>query len=279
MYLNPGSIAVPSMNQQLQRAAEWIRSARSIVAFTGAGISAESGVPTFRDDGGFWTEFPPEEFATWQGLRSTAVRRPKDFARFVHAVIAPIADAQPNAAHRALAAAERHRPITIVTQNIDRLHHDAGSTTVYELHGSLFETRRPSGRFHSLISRREVQKVARTLERINRGPFTRIRIAAALRKFAGFGSGGVYLPKLVLFGDAMAQPDWDQANEVVKKCDVLLQIGCSREVMPAAMLPREAKSHGALIITVDPQPAGGDLWLRGTAGEIVPELFALAFPK
>lgn len=267
------------MSQQMQQAAEWIRSARSIVAFTGAGISAESGVPTFRDDGGFWTEFPPEEFATWQGLRETAVRRPKDFARFVHAVIAPIADAQPNAAHRALAKAERRCPITVVTQNIDRLHQEAGSTTVYEIHGSLFETRRPSGRFHSLISRHEVQKVARTLERISQGSFTRVRILAALRKFAGFGAGGVYLPKLVLFGDAMAQPDWDRANEVVKKCDVLLQIGCSREVMPAAMLPHEARMSGALTISIDPQPAGGDLWLRGKAGEVVPQLFDLAFPK
>lgn len=267
------------MNHQLQRAAEWIRSARSIVAFTGAGISAESGVPTFRDTDGFWTEFPPERFATWRGLAATAALRPKQLARFVHAVVAPIADAKPNAAHLALAAAEEHCPITVVTQNIDRLHQDAGSTTVYEIHGSLFETRHRSGRFRSILSRREMQQVAKSLERCTRGLFTRSRLPLAARALAGIDLRGLYLPRLVLFGDALAEPDWKRSREAALKCDVMLQIGCSGVVLPAAMLPHEAKAQGASIITVDPQPAGGDLWLRGTAGEIVPKLFELAFPK
>lgn len=267
------------MNQQMQRAAEWIRAARSIVAFTGAGISAESGVPTFRDDGGFWTEFPPERFATWRGLAATAALRPKQLARFVHAVVAPIAEAKPNAAHLALAAAEEHADITVVTQNIDRLHQDAGSTTVYEIHGSLFETRYRSGRFRSVLSRLEMQQVAASLDRCTRGILTRTRLPFAARALAGIDLGGIYLPRLILFGDALAEPDWKRAREAASNCDVVLQIGCSGVVMPAAMLPHQAKMNGASIITVDPQAAGGDLWLRGTAGEIIPELFESAFPK
>jgi NAD-dependent deacetylase len=265
------------MNHQLQRAAEWIRSARSLVAFTGAGISAESGVPTFRDTDGFWREFPPERFATWRGLLDTAVRRPKQLAKFVHAVVAPIADAQPNAAHRALAVAEEHLKITVVTQNIDRLHQEAGSTTVYEVHGSLFETRRRSGRFHELLSRREMQQVARSLERCTRGLFVRSRFPFAVRRLAGIDVGGIYFPRLVLFGDALAQPDWQRAQAAAAECDVMLQVGCSGVVMPAAMLPHDARANGARVITVDPQEAAGELWLRGTAGEVVPELFRVAF--
>lgn len=265
------------MNLQMQRAADWIRSARSLVAFTGAGISAESGVPTFRDTDGFWREFPPERFATWRGLVDTAIRRPRQLAKFVHAVVAPIADAQPNAAHLAIAAAEEHLKIQVVTQNIDRLHQDAGSTTVYEIHGSLFETHRRSGRFHAILSRRELQQVARSLERCTRGLFVRSRFPFAVRPLAGIDLRGIYLPRLILFGDALAEPDWRQARAAAEQCDVMLQVGCSGVVLPAAMLPHDARANGARVITVDPQEAAGDLWLRGTAGEVVPELFRLAF--
>src|SRR5262249_13626560 len=121
------------MSHQLARAADWIRSCTRLLIFTGAGISAESGIPTFRDDGGFWQQFPPEHFATWRGLLNTAAFRPRQFAEFLHAVIAPIASSRPNAAHLAIAAAENSLDIQIVTQNIDGLHQDAGSMCVYEI--------------------------------------------------------------------------------------------------------------------------------------------------
>ena len=107
-----------------------LRKARRVVAFTGAGISAESGVPTFRDAEGFWQRFPPEKFATWKGLISTAASDPRSVAEFVLNVVEPIATAEPNPGHQALAELERQVPTTVITQNIDGLHQTAGSTTV-----------------------------------------------------------------------------------------------------------------------------------------------------
>jgi NAD-dependent deacetylase len=131
----------------LSLAASWLRSAREVVVFTGAGVSAESGIPTFRDDEGFWQHFPVEEFATWRGLVRAAIRRPRRLAEFIHAVLHPIAVAKANAGHRAIAEMEKHVGVTVVTQNVDNLHQEAGSTIVHEVHGSLFEITTRRGRF------------------------------------------------------------------------------------------------------------------------------------
>jgi NAD-dependent deacetylase len=264
-------------SRNLSLAAEWIRSAGELLVFTGAGVSVESGIPTFRDDDGFWQTFPPEKFATWRGIVDTAVRSPKQLAAFVHAVVGPIAAAQPNAAHRAIADAEEHVRTVVVTQNIDRLHQDAGSTYVHEIHGTFFETVSQNGRFHSLVSKRELQQIATRLASAERGFFTRTRIARAVRPILGLTRAGFYRPKLVLFGDAMAEPDWTKAQEAAQRCDVFLQIGCSGVVMPAAGLPLEARAHGAKIIAVDRSPVHADAWISGRAADVVPRLFAEAF--
>ena len=154
------------MSDPIAEAARRLRGSRRLLVFTGAGISAESGIPTFRDDEGFWNRFPPERYATWQGLVSTALRRPHEFAEFVHAVIEPIARAVPNAAHRALAAAEKHVPMVVATQNVDGLHQDAGSSVVHEIHGSFFEVVYRSGRRRRLLQRNDLLKVAEQLQRV-----------------------------------------------------------------------------------------------------------------
>src|SRR5580704_14259771 len=112
-----------------------LRKARNVVVFTGAGISAESGIPTFRDADGFWQRFPPEQFATWSGLLRTALTRPQLVAEFVLNVVEPVAKAAPNAAHRAVAELQKYAKTSVVTQNIDGLHQSAGSTHVHEIHG------------------------------------------------------------------------------------------------------------------------------------------------
>jgi NAD-dependent deacetylase len=261
----------------LQQAVWRIRQSRQLVVFSGAGISAESGIPTFRDDDGFWRKFPPEHFATWQGIVKTACTQPKQFAEFVHAVIAPIANASPNAAHLAIADAEKHLPVTVVTQNIDNLHQDAGSTIVHAFHGSLFEIVNRSGRFHSLISRRELQNTGRAIQKASRGIFRLPRILFAMRLLTGIGFRGLYHPNLIMFGDKMAEPAWSKALLAAQQCDCLLQIGCSGMVMPAAMIPLEAKANGACVITVDLDNYEGDIALKGSAAEIVPSLFREAF--
>jgi NAD-dependent deacetylase len=261
----------------LSVAAEWLRSAREVVVFTGAGVSAESGIPTFRDEGGFWQDFPAEEFATWRGLVHAAVCRPRRLAEFVHAVLYPIASAKPNAGHRAIADLERHVNVTVVTQNIDNLHREAGSTVVHEVHGSLFEVVTRRGRVLHLLSRRRLLRVAEAVGRARRGPFVLPRVLLAIRPLAGLGLRGLHVPRIVLFGDAMAEPDWSHALEAARRCDCMIQVGTSGTVLPAAMLPMEAKAAGTKVITIDPDDGTGDVWLRGTAATVLPQLVGTAF--
>src|SRR5262245_58965645 len=116
-----------------------LRKARRVVVYTGAGVSAESGIPTFRDAEGFWQRFPPEQFAQWSGLFTMVFSETRRVAEFILNVVEPIAMAKPNAAHLAIAGLERHVPTIVVTQNIDGLHQAAGSKEVHEIHGSLWE--------------------------------------------------------------------------------------------------------------------------------------------
>src|SRR5262245_38010140 len=127
------------MKVSLVRTKEILRNSKRIAIFTGAGVSAESGIPTFRDDSGLWREFPPERYAHWKGLLREAWRNPEGVCRFLLGVIKPIANALPNAAHRAIARLEEERSATVITQNIDGLHQDAGNVRVREIHGSLFK--------------------------------------------------------------------------------------------------------------------------------------------
>jgi NAD-dependent deacetylase len=266
-----------SSDSELRQAAEAIRRAEKIVVFSGAGISVESGVAAFRAGGSLWKEFPPEQFATRHGLVRTAKRDPNRFWRFLCAIIGPIADARPNAAHRAIVELERHAQVTVVTQNIDGLHQDAGSKVVHEVHGSLLETRpRGSRSPNRRLTRRQLQSIARALRRaprLLRLPWS----LAAIRPLAGPGLRGIHLPNLVLFGESLAEPAWSEAMEAARGCDVLLVIGCSLEVWPAAFLPIDAKVNGATVIAIDPEFRPGDIWLKGPAAEITPRLLEAAF--
>jgi len=165
----------------LSLAAGWLRSAREVVVFTGAGVSAESGIPTFRDAGGFWQRFPATEFATWQGLEQVMAWQPQRLAEFLYAVLHPLAVARPNAGHRAIAQLEQHVRVTVVTQNVDRLHQEAGSTTVHEVHGSLFEMVAPDGEIRRVLSRHEMQRVAEQLDRARHRQPVGPRVLLALR--------------------------------------------------------------------------------------------------
>lgn len=248
-----------------------------MVVFTGAGVSAESGIATFRDADGFWQRFSPEEFANWAGLLKTAATQPRRFADFVLAVLEPIANAEPNAAHRAIADLERHVHVTVVTQNIDGLHQAAGSTVVKEIHGTLFELVNASGRFVRLVDRREMRQIADAVRTARESALIAAKLPLAIQPIFGPGAGGFHRPNLVLFGDAMAEPAWSQAAHAAMTCDVMLMVGTSGVVFPAATIPMEAKSHGATVINVDPHAPDGDLWLSGTACEVVPDLVAAAF--
>lgn len=263
--------------RSLSEAAHWLRSSREVVVFSGAGASAESGIPTFRDTDGLWRDFPPEQFGTWGGLLKTAALRPRRLARFLLAVFEPIAAARPNAGHLAVAEMERYLPVTVVTQNIDALQQAAGSTIVREIHGSLFEIVTLRGRFVRLVSRPRMVRMVESLRRAARSWAPLGRLLWAIRPVLGLGRRGIHRPNVVLFGEAMSEPAWTLALEAARSCDCMITVGTSGLVMPAAMLPSEARSAGAVIITIDPVCGGGDFWLRGPSAEILPALVKAAF--
>ena len=118
--------------------------------------------------------------------------------------------------------------------------------------------------------------MADSLDRARRGLFVLPRTLLAIRPLAGLGFRGLHLPRIVLFNDSMAEPAWTKASEAVQNCDCMIQVGISGTVMPAAMLPKEAKEPEP-IITIDPSEGEGDIWLRGTAATMLPELVRTAF--
>lgn len=268
-----------SFKENLLQAADWLREARRIVAFTGAGVSAESGIPTFRDDDGFWREFPPEYFAHWRGLIRTAFVDPVRLTKFVAAVIEPLAVAKPNPAHIALRELEQHRKLIIATQNIDGLHQAAGNKRVLEIHGSLYEIINLISKRRRILSPQQFARISNKLEGIRQRPFALTRLLFGIRPMIGLGFTGAWRPNVVLFGEGLAEPDWSNARSATGDCDCLLVIGTSGLVMPAAMLPGVAKEAGAKVIQIDPNDPGIGLWLRGNAGNVLPQLIEAAFGK
>lgn len=266
------------MDYQFQQAVEVLRASRHVVVFTGAGVSAESGIPTFRDDEGFWRRFPIDQFGNWKGLLKTAFTEPRRLAEYVSCVLGPIAEAEPNAAHRAIAEAGQSAcRVTVVTQNIDGLHQRAGSNTVFEIHGTLFSKCGLRGEPRGELSVPQMQRASRRIAAAQYGLFPLLRLLLAMRPLLGVGLRGAYRPALVMFGDALAQPAWGLARRAVEDCDCLVQIGTSGVVYPAAALPDLAATVGAATIAIDPEPTSADLWLQGPASEIVPRLFGEAF--
>lgn len=259
-------------------AADWLRDARRVVIFSGAGVSAESGIDTFRDDGGLWIDFPPETFATVRGILRTALLRPRRCAEFLHRILEPIAQARPNPAHQALAALDRHVETIVVTQNIDGLHQQAGSPIVHEIHGSLLETCTLRGRFVKLLNRAGLMQVSGAMSCAARSLFPRLRMLWAMRPLVGLSRHGLVRPRVVLFGEALCEPAWTESLAAARTCDLMLVVGTSGVVLPAAMLPSEASANGARVIAIDPDDAGRcDLWLRGAAGAVLPLLLRRAF--
>ena len=265
-------------SDEFELAVEWLRYAKRIVAFTGAGISADSGIATFRDDAGIWETFPPERFATWDGLLETLESRPDELAAFLLAVLEPIAKALPNAAHEALAELERHRDVTVVTQNVDGLHRLAGNAVVKEIHGTLFEVVTLGGRFVRLIDREELKRIVRQLHGIRAEGSQTQAILATIEPLIGMDANDAYRPKLVLFGDELSEPDWSDSLDAARECDLVISIGTSGEVYPAALLPIQAREAGARVLVIDPTVGtNANVWLQSNATETLPRLVQRAF--
>ncbi|ODS98054.1 MAG: NAD-dependent deacylase [Lautropia sp. SCN 69-89] len=235
----------------------WVQAARRLVVFTGAGVSAESGIPTFRDAlTGLWARFDPEQLATEAAFRAD----PSMVWRWYAERRAAIAAAQPNAAHRAIAALEGRGPrVSVVTQNIDGLHARAGSHEVLELHGNILRVKCLEG-----CGNPERIEPAFDWRADPREPPPCPRCGAPLR------------PDVVWFGELLPPDVFSRAERAALRCDLMLVVGTSALVHPAAGLPLLARQAGARIAVVNPQDtpidALADHVLRGSAATVLPEL-------
>jgi NAD-dependent deacetylase len=242
------------MTDEVEHARELVEQATSVAVLTGAGISAESGIPTFRDAlTGLWEKFRPEELATPEAFEAN----PKLVWDWYAWRRGAVAKAAPNAGHVALATIERRcrereADFTLVTQNVDGLHRAAGSERVVELHGNI-------RRVKCFDSHHPVESWAE-----DEGVPTCPRCGSLLR------------PDVVWFGEALPPDALAAALAAARTCDVFLCVGTSTVVEPAASLPFIAREAGARVIEVNPQPtpltAQASVSLRGAAGEILPLL-------
>lgn len=238
------------MQELIKRAAQALRTSRKTIALTGAGISAESGIPTFRDPGGLWDKYNPEEYATieafcqdpgkvWQMMR--------DFTE--------LKTAKPNPGHIALAQLEQMGFLgCIITQNIDNLHQDGGSEDVIEFHGNMR------------------QVVCQSCQKLL--PMSEISLNS-LPPYCR--CGGVFKPNGVFFGEPIPSFALSRAYEESQQAEVMLVIGTSAVVYPAAAMPGVAKEAGAQVIEINPEHTDltgpvSDFIIQDKAGVAIPKI-------
>jgi NAD-dependent deacetylase len=241
--------------------ARLIRTHQPCVVLTGAGVSTESGIPDFRSPTGLWAEFDPLEYASLPAFRAD----PAKVWRFYKPRIAMLTEAEPNAAHRALAALERAGLVeAAVTQNIDLLHERAGSRKLVEVHGSIRTASCPAcGASHP---RHEVVALLEVAD------------APACKQ-----CGAILKPDVVFFGELLPGEVIDRAFELARRARLLLVVGSALEVYPVAALPEQTLAGGGRLAIVNkgPTPYDGraDLKLEGNAGEVLGAVAAELVPS
>ncbi len=236
----------------------WLREAAHIAVLTGAGMSAESGVPTFRDaQTGLWARFRPEDLATEEAFRRDPARVWAWYAERRERM----RDVQPNAGHRAIAEFEQRHPgrLTLITQNVDGLHQKAGSRNVLALHGNIFEDRWLDA---CALARRPQDACAFGQAEPGQPP----RCATC---------GNLLRPAVVWFGEMLPPATLEAAQRAARRCDVMLVVGTAGQVYPAAGLAHEARAAGAQVLVVNPEPTE----LDGVAHHVLGATAAQALPR
>ena len=246
---------MPTMTQNsIEAAARALARALHVVVFTGAGVSRESGIATFRDpEDGLWTKYDAMEMATLEGY----VRDPEYVWGWYEHRFGTVDAARPNPGHVAIAELEHLVPnLVVVTQNIDGLHRRAGSTDVIELHGTMH-------RFACLQRRHRGYTLDDLSDQEARPP----RCPEC---------GELIRPDVVWFGEALPEDELRRAESLSSTCDAMLVVGTSGVVFPAASLPLYALEAGAVVVDVDPEAGAlssrATIFLKGRGGDILPRL-------
>lgn len=229
---------------------ESLKRARKIVFLTGSGISAESGIPTFRGAEGLWKNFKPEELANFNAF----IKNPDRVWEWYQFRRKIILSTKPNAGHYAIKEFEKHFPsVTVVTQNVDNLHRAAGSTEIYELHGNIMKN-----------------YCIRCKKRYD---FENFSYVAECPKC---GCGGLIRPDVVWFGENLSDAVYTAAEDSVEDADLVIVSGSSNIVYPAALLPQIAIRKGIFTIEINIERTElthmMDEFIAGKSGEIIPSL-------
>lgn len=246
----------------IERAGAAIKDADSVVGFTGAGVSTESGIPDFRSPGGIWDRFDPREF-TIQRLRNQPVDYWENRLEMRAAMDFDWEDVEPNPAHEAFADLESMGRLTaLITQNVDGLHQAAGSENVLELHGTRREAKCLGCGVRCPIDTLD--------EKLDTGELPPTCDAC----------GGLLKRATISFGEQLPQDVLRESRRAAADADVFLVAGSSLTVEPAASLPRTAAREGATVIVVNLDPTDfderADVVLHGKAGEVLPRIVAVA---
>ena len=228
-----------------------LREAENIVFFTGAGASAESGVPTFRaGTDSLWVDFDPDVYGTLDGF----LNNPKKVWQWYKDQRQTMEALHPNIAHDVIARWQEKAPrVTVITQNIDNFHQDAGSDHVIELHGNI----------HHFRCLNDHPVVSASVNGAEEPPLCEI-------------CGSLVRPDVVWFNEPLPQEAFDHAEMFSRESSVFIAVGCSMEVQPAAFLPAFAASGGAYLVQINPEASIFDKYantLRGKAGEVLPQLW------
>ena len=244
-----------ALESRIGQAAEWLVSAKKAIVLSGAGISTESGIPDFRSAGGLWARYHPAEYATLGAFRRDPVKVWKMLAE-----LEQVLDAAPNPAHQALAELEERGHLAgVITQNVDGLHQAGGSRTVVEFHGS-----------HRTLSCMACGRIyeARSLRGVERPP-------RCTTSEGGAVCGTILKPDVVFFDEMIPPRALIEAERLVQGAELILVVGTSCEVFPAAEIPFQVRRQGGKIVEINLEPAealASDLVLDDKCAAVLPAI-------